>query len=170
MSIEKFITVTEVDEGPAFADGLFQRAYKKPAPDFPHHIVAFYRRADGSQVPVSYVHFTDCGDMFLAGGAATDGNILRSMSAEEQAALNEYGGLMLATLRHGFMCSLPPCAIRSSIVSHCSTNTKRAGSVVLSCKSYRMHPFSLRVIPMTVLAAAISSARVSGLMVSVATT
>ena len=41
MSIESFITVTEVDEGPAFADGLFQRAYKKPAPDFPHHIVAF---------------------------------------------------------------------------------------------------------------------------------
>lgn len=103
MSIDRFITVTEVDEGPAFADGLFQRAYKKPAPDFPHHIVAFYRRADGAQVPVSYVHFTDCGDMFLAGGAATDGNILRSMSAEQQAALNEYGGLMLATLRHGFM-------------------------------------------------------------------
>ena len=98
MSIDKFITVTEVDEGPAFADGLFQRAYKKPAPDFPHHIVAFYRRADGAQVPVSYVHFTDCGDMFLAGGAATDGNILRSMSADEQAALNEYGGLMLAFL------------------------------------------------------------------------
>jgi len=109
MSIESFITVTEVDEGPAFADGLFQRAYKKPAPDFPHHIVAFYRRADGSQVPVSYVHFTDCGDMFLAGGAATDGNILRSMSAEEQAALNEYGGLMLATLRHGFMLYGPRC-------------------------------------------------------------
>ena len=109
MEIEKFITVTEVDEGPAFADGLFQRAYKKPAPDFPHHIVAFYRRADGSQVPVSYVHFTDCGDMFLAGGAATDGNILRSMSAEEQAALNEYGGLMLATLRHGFMLYGPRC-------------------------------------------------------------
>src|SRR4051812_19957997 len=66
MGIDKFITVTEVDEGPAFADALFQRAYKKPAPDFPHHIVAFYRRADGAQVPVSYVHFTDCGDMFLA--------------------------------------------------------------------------------------------------------
>jgi len=109
MSIDDFITVTEVDDGPAFADALFQRAYKKPAPEFPHHIVAFYRAADGSRVPVSYVHFTDCGDMFLAGGACTDGGILRSMSAEQQAALRDYGGLMLATLRHGFERYGPRC-------------------------------------------------------------
>jgi len=109
MSIDKFITVTEVDEGPAFADALFQRAYKKPAPDFPHHIVAFYRRADGAQVPVSYVHFTDCGDIYLAGGACTDGVVLRSMTTEQQAALHEYGGLMLATLRHGFALYGPRC-------------------------------------------------------------
>ena len=102
MNIDGFITVTQVDEGPAFADALFRRAYKKPAPDFPHHIVAFYRRPDGAQVPVSYVHFTDCGDIFLAGGACTDGNIVRTMSVDEQVALHEYGGLMLATLRHGF--------------------------------------------------------------------
>src|SRR3569832_1358240 len=99
MSIDDFITVSEVDEGPAFADALFQRAYRKPAPDFPHHIVAFYRRDDGAQVPVSYVHFTDCGDIFLAGGASTDGAILRSMTAQQQEALHEYGGVMPATLR-----------------------------------------------------------------------
>jgi len=109
MSIDDFITVTEVDEGPAFADALFQRAYRKPAPDFPHHIVAFYHRPDGARMPVSYVHFTDCGDIFLAGGASTDGTILRAMSREQQAALNEYGGLMLATLRHGFMRFGPRC-------------------------------------------------------------
>src|SRR5258706_12329067 len=93
MTIEQFITVTEVDEDPAIADALFQRAYRKPVPDFPHHIVAFYRCGDGTQVPVSYVHFTDCGDMFLAGGASTDGDVLRAMSAEERAALQENGGL-----------------------------------------------------------------------------
>jgi hypothetical protein len=53
-------------------------------------------------VPASYVHFTDCGDMFLAGGAATDGEVLRAMSAAQQAAVQEYGALMLATLRYGF--------------------------------------------------------------------
>jgi len=109
MSIEKFITVTEVDDGAALAEPLFQRAYKKSVPDFPHHIVAFYHRADGVQVPVSYVHFTDCGDIYLAGGACTDGNVLRAMTSGQQAALHEYGGLMLATLRHGFALYGPRC-------------------------------------------------------------
>ena len=102
MSIETFITVAEVDDGPALAGALFERAYNAALPDFPHHVVAFYRRADGTDVPVSYVHFTDCGDIFLAGGACTDGALLRAMTPEQQAALREYGGLMLATLRHGF--------------------------------------------------------------------
>jgi len=109
MSIEEFITVAEVDDGTALAEALFQRAYRKPVPDFPHHIVAFYHRSDGTQVPVSYVHFTDCGDIYLAGGACTDGVVLRSMTAEQQAALHEYGGLMLATLRHGFALYGPRC-------------------------------------------------------------
>jgi len=109
MSIESFISVVEVDDGAALAEPLFQRAYGKSVPDFPHHIVAFYHRADGVQVPVSYVHFTDCGDIYLAGGACTDGNVLRSMTAEQQAALHEYGGLMLATLRKGFELYGPRC-------------------------------------------------------------
>jgi len=109
MSIEGFISVAEVDDGPALADALFQRAYKRGVPDFPHHIVAFHRRADAVQVPVSYVHFTDCGDIFLAGGACTDGAALRAMTAEQQAALHAYGGLMLATLRHGFTLFGPRC-------------------------------------------------------------
>ena len=100
--IDDFITVSEVDDGPGFADSLFERAYRTKVPDFPHHIVAFYHRPDATKVPVSYVHFTDCGDIFLAGGAATDGTLLRAMTPEQQAALHAYGGLMLATLRHGF--------------------------------------------------------------------
>lgn len=109
MSIDAFITVAEVDDGPGLAGALFERAYRANAPEFPHHIVAFYRRTDGGQVPVSYVHFTDCGDIFLAGGAATDGALLRSMTAEQQAMLRDYGGLMLATLRHGFALYGPRC-------------------------------------------------------------
>lgn len=101
-TIDDFIVVTEVEHGPAFAEPLFQRKYKTSAPDFPHHVVAFWKRPDGAFVPASYVHFTDCGDIFLAGGAATDGAVLRAMSEREQAALAEYGALMLATLRYGF--------------------------------------------------------------------
>ncbi len=109
MSIEGFISVAEVDDGAALAEPLFKRAYHKSVPDFPHHIVAFYHRADGTQVPVSYVHFTDCGDIYLAGGACTDGAVLRAMTADQQVALHEYGGLMLATLRHGFDLYSPRC-------------------------------------------------------------
>lgn len=109
MSIAEFFHVTEVDQGPAFADALFQRNYRVPAPDFPHHVVAFCRGDDGSFRPASYVHFTDCADIFLAGGAATDGDLLRSLDAPRRQALQEYGGLMLATLRYGFERWGPQC-------------------------------------------------------------
>jgi hypothetical protein len=109
MGIEEFIRVAEVDDGPALAGALFERKYRSPLPDFPHHIVAFQRGADEVEVPVSYVHFTDCGDIYLAGGACTDGTILRTMTAAQQAALDEYGGLMLATLRYGFELYGPRC-------------------------------------------------------------
>ncbi|MBL8299326.1 MAG: hypothetical protein JNN30_13385 [Rhodanobacteraceae bacterium] len=109
MNIDDFIHVTEVDQGPPFAEPLFQRNYKTSAPDFPHHVVAFWKREDGSFVPASYVHFTDCGDIFLAGGAATDGDLLRTMSQEQRAVLAGYGGLMLATLRYGFERWAPRC-------------------------------------------------------------
>lgn len=109
MSIDAFIHVTEVDQGPPFAQDLFQRNYRAPAPDFPHHVIAFWKRADGSFVPASYVHFTDCADIFLAGGAATDGDLLRQMDASQRAALKDYGGLMLATLRYGFARWGPRC-------------------------------------------------------------
>lgn len=109
MDIDTFIHVTEVDQGPPFAQGLFQRNYKADAPDFPHHVVAFLRREDGSLVPASYVHFTDCADMFLAGGAATDGDLLRGLPEVQRTALKDYGGLMLATLRYGFERWGPRC-------------------------------------------------------------
>jgi len=107
--IQKFIYVTEVDDGHVFADALFQRAYGSKLPDFPHHIVAFYIEPDGAHIPISYVHFTNCGDIFLAGGACTSGDALRRMSEGEQAILRDYGGVMLATLRHGFKRYGPKC-------------------------------------------------------------
>lgn len=100
--IDDFIIVTEVDRGPAFAGPIFQRKYGQELPDFGHHVIAFYKREDGAFIPASYVHFTDCGNIFLAGGACTDGNVLRAMSSEQQQLIEDYGALMLATLRYGF--------------------------------------------------------------------
>lgn len=101
-AIDSFVVVSEVERGPAFAGALFQRKYQSAMPEFGHHIVAFWKRDDASFVPASYVHFTDCGDIFLAGGACTDGSVLRAMSTQQQAAVQAYGALMLATLRYGF--------------------------------------------------------------------
>jgi len=71
--------------------------------------VAFYIEPDGAHIPISYVHFTNCGDIFLVGGACTNGHALRAMHAEDQLSLRNYGGVMLATLRHGFKRYGPKC-------------------------------------------------------------
>ncbi|MEO8012323.1 MAG: hypothetical protein ABI650_11810 [Dokdonella sp.] len=107
--LDDFIVITEVDRGPAFAEPVFQRKYKAPAPEFPHHVVAFWKRDDGAFVPASYVHFTDCGDIFLAGGACTDGEVLRAMPEHQRTLVRDYGALMLATLRYGFERWGPRC-------------------------------------------------------------
>ena len=96
--VEDFITVTEVDHGPAFVESIFQRRYKQSAPDFPHHIVAFWRRDDGAFVPLCYAHFSDAGEILLGGGACTDDRVLRRLSAAQRDALRTVGGVYQHTL------------------------------------------------------------------------
>ena len=99
MKIDDFISVSEGEDVPAVAELLFQRKYKRAIPDFPHHVVAFYHDADGVSQPVCYVHFTDCGDILLGGGACTDDRVLRKMSAAERDALHAAGGIYQHALR-----------------------------------------------------------------------
>jgi hypothetical protein len=101
-SLQDFVIVTEVDNGPAFADALFQRKYRLDVPDFPHHIVAFYRKGPDHFVPASYIHFTWCGDLYLVGGGCTDGRVFARMPEEHARAITAAGGLLLQVLRHGF--------------------------------------------------------------------
>jgi len=107
--IDDFIIITEVDRGPAFADAIFLRKYRAKTPDFRHHVVAFWKRGDGSFVPVSYVHFTDWNDIMAIGGACTDGEILRTMSAAERAAIDEAGGINRAVTRYSLDRFGPRC-------------------------------------------------------------
>lgn len=100
MTTDDFIVITEVDHGPAFAERIFQRKYRAGAPDFPLHFVAFWRRPDGAFVPVHYTHFTRFGESLLIGGSCTDGEVLRRMSPEQQAAVNDVGGAMYLTVRY----------------------------------------------------------------------
>ena len=104
-----FITVTEVDDGAFFAAELFKRKFGDALPDVPHHVVAFYRDADGALWPASYVHFRPFGDLYLVGGGCTDGAVIRRMREDERAAVNAAGGLLLQTLRYGFERYAPRC-------------------------------------------------------------
>lgn len=98
--VEDFITVTEVDHGPAFVEPIFQHRYQQSAPDFPHHIVAFWRRDDGAFLPICYAHFSNAGEILLGGGACTDSRVLRRLSVEQRNALRATGGIYQHTLAY----------------------------------------------------------------------
>ncbi len=100
--IEDFIVVTELAEGPAFAEPIFQRKFKQSVPHFPHHIVTFYRKSWDCFVPVSYLHILPQGDIHLVGGGCTDGRVFGLMTEEQRRQVNEAGGLLLGSLRYAF--------------------------------------------------------------------
>lgn len=97
--IDEFIEVAEVNDELEAADALFQRKYRLSMPAFPHHVVVKYRAADGSTAVACYIHFTDCGDLMLGGGACTDERVLRRMDAAQRQSVRDAGGLYLHALR-----------------------------------------------------------------------
>ncbi|MEZ5464616.1 MAG: hypothetical protein R3F22_05185 [Lysobacteraceae bacterium] len=102
IKLDDWLTISEVDDGPFFAEAIFQRKYAQSAPDFPHHVVAFLRREGGALVPASYLHFTRHEDVVLVGGGATDGRAFSQVPSEVAEAIRATGGLLLRTLRFGF--------------------------------------------------------------------
>lgn len=126
--VEDFIVVSEVDAGPAFAEPIFQRKYAASVPDYPEHVVTFWKRDDGSFVPVSYVHFLRHGDMMLIGGACTDGEVLRRMSAEERAAIDAAGGVNAMATRYSLKRYGPQC---DAVFGHCGD--ARSFDILMRC-------------------------------------
>lgn len=102
IDLDDWLTISEVDNGPFFAEPIFQRKYAQSAPDFPHHVVAFLRREDGAFVAASYLHFTLHEGVVLVGGGATDGRAFAQVPAAVGDAVRASGGLLLRTLRFGF--------------------------------------------------------------------
>lgn len=89
----EFILITEVVEGSQLAEGIFQRKYGTQAPRHGHHIFALYQCPGHSWMPVSYLNYLEHGDVMLAGGACTDGRVIRGMSAKQQDQIKKCGGL-----------------------------------------------------------------------------
>jgi len=113
--LRDFIVVTEIGETNALVDALFQRKYGHPSPDYPHHVGTFWRDGDALRL-VHYLHFLESGDMWLIGGACTDGNLVRSMPKQHREAIDAAGGLMLQATRYGLAKFGPR---KDAIFGHC---------------------------------------------------
>ena len=98
MTLDDFIVLHECGDIPDAAEPLFQRKYQRGVPDFPHHVVATYRA--GAESPLlCYIHFTDCGDILLGGGACVDDRVLRRMTLEQRDLIRDAGGIYQHALR-----------------------------------------------------------------------
>ena len=95
---ESTLTIREAADGAQRAQALFRRRFGQAPPDFPHHVLAFHRGGDGSEVAVCYVHFTAMGEILLGGGACVDNRAMRDMAPATRAAIRDAGGLYRMTL------------------------------------------------------------------------
>lgn len=101
-SLREFLTITELDDASLFYDALFRKKFGHPVPDYPCHLGVFYRESTGRFLPLSYLHFLPFGDIMLVGGLCTDGEVFKSMSAQQREAIRVSGGVMVHGLRHAF--------------------------------------------------------------------
>jgi hypothetical protein len=106
-SLEPGIVVRAVADA-AIANALFQRRYRQDAPDFPHHVVAFWRH-EGEEIPVCYIHFTEQGRALLGGGACVDNRAMRRMPDSTRTAIRNAGGLYKYSLGWSMRHFAPHC-------------------------------------------------------------
>lgn len=98
----EFLLTTTLDDATAEFGALFERKFGHALPQWPHHVVSFYRRADGALVPLSYSKFFHFQNVMLVGGCCTDGRAYAAMTDADRDALAASGGSMVHVLRHGF--------------------------------------------------------------------
>jgi hypothetical protein len=94
------VAILEVGDAARSAGTLFQRIFSATIPDFPRHFILV--PADAPAAPaLAYVHYTQCGDGWLAGGLVADSMRLRRLDRGTLEAVRREGGfsewLMRAT-------------------------------------------------------------------------
>ena len=92
ITLEPHIVVEEVADGGQVANALFRLRYHADAPDFPHHVIAFWNHG-AQRIPLCYIHFTAQGEALLGGGACVDNRALRRLPADLRNAIRQAGGL-----------------------------------------------------------------------------
>lgn len=98
--LAEFVTITEVADAGRLAAAVLRRKYDMEVPPHGRHVLAFVAGQGGCWMPAFYVNYLPHRNAMLIGGAATDGEILRRLSREQQAALADADGLMLQTVRY----------------------------------------------------------------------
>ncbi len=98
--LAEFVTITEVADASHLAAAVLRRKYDMAVPPHGRHVLAFVAGESGCWMPAFYVNYLPHRNAMLIGGAATDGEILRRLSSQRQAALTDAGGLMLQTVRY----------------------------------------------------------------------
>src|SRR6202012_901622 len=93
-----FLVISEVDHPEAMVGDLFQRKFGHPLPEWKHDVVAFFRKDDGTLVPMSYTKFAVLEPLILVGGCCTDGRAFAHMSEAQKAQLTAAGGSMAQLL------------------------------------------------------------------------
>ena len=97
-----WIEVVEVPDGAVFCSELFRKTFGQTVPNWGRHIVAFYTDSSGSARVLSYLHFWQRDRAGYIGGGCTDGEVVRSMSREQQTLFTQAGGALFHTLRFAF--------------------------------------------------------------------
>lgn len=97
-----FLIISEVDHPEAMVGDLFQRKFGHPLPEWKHDVVAFFRKDDGTLVPMSYTKFAVLEPLILVGGCCTDGRAFAHMTDAQKAELTAAGGSMAQLLSYGF--------------------------------------------------------------------
>lgn len=86
------IVVREVEDGGRIANAMFRRCHGEDAPDYPHHVIAFWCDG-GREVPLCYINFLAKGELLLGGGACVDKAAMRELPADLRALIRAAGGL-----------------------------------------------------------------------------
>jgi hypothetical protein len=120
------------------ASALFQRRYRQDAPDFPHHVVAFWRD-EGQEIPVCYIHFTAQGSSLLGGGACVDDRAMRRMPVALRDAIRAAGGMYKYTLAWSMRHFAPHC---DAIFGYCGDALAERVDLALGFKKTE-HPHLL---------------------------
>ena len=105
--LEPGIVVRAVPDA-SIANPLFRRRYRQEAPNFPHHVVAFWSD-DGEEIPICYIHFTEQGSSLFGGGACVDERAMRRMRLSLRNAIRDAGGLYKYTLGWSMRHFAPHC-------------------------------------------------------------